>query len=79
MAKLDYTKPLFNICPIPLAIGGTNCAYKTQSQEYICAAVYDKETKDTIFLEEMDACIVKAQDNEICYGPPIANENVFTS
>lgn len=83
MAKLNYIKPMFSICQIPLAAAGSagGCAQNPDNAQYLCP-VTDYETGDVIFQSKRDGCKVTSlygDDVSICYFVPTADLNIYNS
>ena len=81
MAKLNYSKPLFDIRPIPLTEGGVGggCAINPTSGENICPVM--SPLGDMIFTDEMDACdtVPQSGDLTICYTVYDSDYTVYNS
>ncbi len=76
----NYTTPIFK--PILLGIGnGTDsgCAIRSTSARYVCP-VYDIDINKTIFSAE-GGCNLKSQEDQenVCYGVPLVDYNVYNS
>lgn len=84
MAKLNYSKPLFGICPIPLDLSGPGGgrAIRNNSADYVCP-VTDPELNETFFTESKNGClrIPAASDlnDAACYHVPWEDLNVYSS
>lgn len=81
MAKLNYTKPLFDIRPIPLnggAIAG-GCSMNPTSGDYVCAV--PSPLGDMLFTNDNDDCDTVGQSGDltICYQVMDSDFTVYTS
>lgn len=81
MAKLNYSKPMFSVCPIPLEAGGSfgGCAQKAVSGQYVCPV--KDEYDEYLFASTNDGCetLTQAGEATVCYMVPDSNMNVYGS
>ena len=81
MAKLNYSKPMLSICPIPLEEGNVvnGCAQKSTSGEYVCPV--KNYFDEYVFLKSISGCTEKSQSDDptVCYYVPDGSITVFGS
>lgn len=81
MAKLNYSKPLFGICPIPLAGTGGGCDAEQNQEKYSCILI-EPYAGDIIFASKNDGCQQITQDATefgFCYFVNMEDYTIYLS